>query len=208
MELFQESLTVKSLSIGKVFKNRTLVYLVPALSYYGSTFNAKLMVLPIKAFGIFDEDLKAFEQYSYRKSIYVLVDCSIKKSVTISVLNWFKNQEYYVDIVPYSNPEGDHKLLIIDFPEEFSGAYDNFILGKYSFMYSKEEVNKFFSPKVNEFHDKAVNVFNKTEKAALEHIQAVKKHFNADLKLEDLKGKGYQYDFPPKKEQEFFNYKE
>lgn len=206
MELSQKPLELKSLELGKIFENRTLIYLVPALREYGTLFTAKLSSLPIKAFGIYDEDLKDVQQFTYRKCIYIMIDTSIRKSTTTTILNWFRNQSYFVDIVPFRNPEDNIKLLVVDFPDKLEGAFDKFIEGKYSFMYTKHEVNKFFNPQ-SKLHQKALKVINKSKIGGEEHIQSIEENFGTRLTPEDLRANGYQYDYPPNKKQEFFNYR-
>jgi len=198
-------LLLKKTQINGIVENRTFIYLVPALKEYGEIFKAKISCLPIKAFGVFDNDLKDLPHLEKRKCIYVLFDTDVQKSRTNSAINWMKNQEYFVDVVPYKSLGNPLNILIIDFPDNLSEIFDKFIEGKYSFMYTKEELTKFFSLS-NPYHRKALGVLTKTKEAAQNHIETIQRDFETSITERELKVKGYQYDYPPRKKEEFFNY--
>jgi len=195
---------IQKTTIGKFVENRTSIYLVPALIEYGKTFTTKISNLKILKFGIYDEDLEDLNVILGKKSIYILFDAAIRPTHTSSVIDWFSNQEYYVDCVPYRDYNYSLQLLIIDFPDSLEGAYDKFLLGKYNEMYTKQELEKYFDVDI---HSKALGVLKKTRQAGQDHIKRVKTDYNTSLTSSDIIGTGIQYDYPPQKEEEFFNFK-
>lgn len=201
MELLKQKI-----QIGEIVKNRTLKYLVPSLAVYGETFKIKIKSLPILAFGIGDEDLKDLTliQGVNKKLIFILYDSSLKYRMTSTIIDWFKNQDFFVEDVPYKDISSPLRLLIINFPEFMEDAYDKFLKGKYSKMYSKEEIKKFFNPNS---HSQALNVINKTEVGATEHIKRILEDFDVRLTKQDLKVEGYEYDYPFSPQEEIFNHK-
>lgn len=188
---------------GKIVKNRTLSYLVPALGYYGPIFKTKMSSLPTKAFGIGDNDLKDVPHLNNRKSIFILYDTSVRDRVTESIIDWFKNQEYYVDNIPFKSVNDPYYILIIDFPQHMEDAYDKFLEGKYSKMYADNEVIKYFH--VNS-HAKAISVLKKTKPGAINHIAKIKEDYNVILTESDLIKENHEYDYPFNPKEEIFNY--
>lgn len=194
----------KKMAVGKFIPNKTSSYLVPALGEYGKTFTTKVSNLKILQFGIYDDDLKDLSVIYGSKCIYILFDSGVRPHHTRSSLDWFANQEFYVDCIPFVSHDYPLKLLIIEFPEVLEGAYDKFLLGKYSEMYTKDEIKKYFDEKK---HKEALEVMRKSPIAAERHKQRIREDFGTTLTTKDLKSSGYQYDYPPKKEEEIFNFK-
>ncbi len=203
MVLSEKKTLISCLRDNSLYKNRTYHYLVPSLAYYGPQFKTKLLNLRLHAFAIGDNDLKDLSVLQNRKCIYIMFNYHINRSHTTNVINWFKNQDYFVDCVPYVDTDKPYWLLIIDYPEPLLGAYEKFLLGKYSQMYSKEELKLYFD---SSKHKEALSVINKTAEAGLIHISRVKEDFDTTLTFKDLSANGYQYDYPPRKEEEVFNY--
>lgn len=191
------------IQIGRLYMNRTLMYLVPALKFYGSTFATKLNAVHKFAFGIHDTVLDG-TPYESQKLIYVLIDTLVHSDKVRSLLDWIKLQEYYVMDYPYDDLENGRKhMLVVAFPHELGDVYDKFIDGKYSKMYCFDEIEKYFPDDSAE----AKGVIIKSVRTKALFLQKVYNAYAVRLEPTDLVGSGIEYDFPPKQEEEFFNYK-
>lgn len=191
------------LHFSSLYENRTLKYLVPALNEYGSTFRQKFLNVQKVAVGIFDETLEG-THFEGQKNLYLLVNRSINPDYFTSFFHWIKLQEYYViDYIVESNTKNhNYHMIVINFPSAVEDAYEKFLQGKYSKMYTKNEVDKFFPLHLTD----ARGVIAKTLDAGIKHIAEVKKDYGETLSLKDLKVEGYEYDYPPIWKNEIFNY--
>ncbi len=186
---------------GNLYSNRTLSYLVPPLAIYGSLFTSKINLLQKFAFGVFDNLLES-TYLQDQLNIYCLVSTSHRPNETENTLNWFKNQEYYVTDYAVGKTS---RMLVISFPEKMADAYRNFLESKYSLMYTKEEIEKYFGTSAQ---NDISQVLRKTTSATITHIQRVNMEYNTSITLGDIikSGESYEVDFPWKKEEEIFNF--
>ena len=192
------------IQIGKCYKNKTLLYLVPALNYYGPTLKLKINSISKLGFGIFDTLLEG-SYLENQKNIYMLIDKLVDAKKAQDFIRWIKLQEYYVtDYEPNAlntTYQREH-MIVLAFPTQLQDCYDKFLKGKYSKMYTKEELGTFFDSKVE-----ALNVLSRTKHAQNNFKNIIKEHF--DVKLEDnhLSSNYFEYELPLKKEEEYFKYK-
>lgn len=192
------------IQLGKVYVNKTYKYLIPCLKLYGDTFVTKLNSVFNLAFGIHDTVLDATE-YEGQKLIYILSDKLYQAAKFQNFLNYVKHQPYYVMDYAFDDQErGRQHMLVIKFPESHFDVYDKFIDGKYSKMYTKDEVNKFFR-KEGESRD----VVTRSKKMIPVFIERIKASFGETTKIteQEISREGMEYDFPPEQQKEFFNYK-
>lgn len=185
---------------GKIVENKTLWYLLPATKVYGNLFMTKFSSLPIKAVGIFDKELEGSPILSGTKPLFILFSRTIRSVKTQDVLDWMKNQDFYISDYDFNE---NLKMLVINFPVSIQDAYDKFIDGKYSFMYTKDEIKAFFNRKTT---PKGYNMFYKTSTAIEDHIKEVKKEYGTEISMRDIGKRGYHIGLPPKGEDEIFNY--
>lgn len=188
--------------IGELYQNRTLKYLVPALNYYGPTLKTKLNLGFKLAFGIFDTSLEG-SYLEGQKNIFILMDRAVKPDMYASFCKWIKLQEYYVTDYSYDDMEtGRRQMFVLAFPPALEDSYSKFLKGQYSFMYTKTEIAAYFGePRKAE----ARGVFQRDLHAKIEYIKKVREEYNTNLLPEDFKNHRHEYDFPPNKEEEFFN---
>ena len=190
------------LKVGDLYKNRTLAYLVPALAYYGEEFKDRFSTVFKLGFGIFDYLLEE-SHLQGQKNLYILLDREFQKNQYSIFMNWIKNQEFYVTDYSYDNQEtGRLQMLVIAFPTPLEDAYDKFIQGKYSEMYFKKEIEELFS---DSWKAEKKGVLTRTAGARIIFTHKVKEEYGTELTFSDFKKEKYEYDFPPKKEQEIFN---
>lgn len=192
------------IEIGKLYYNRTVKYLAPALSYYGPTLKTKLNLVFKLAFGI-NDSLLAGSHLEGQKNIYILVDKLVRPDLFQNFMDWVKHQEYYVTDYAYDiimEPHSRKHMIVIAFPLELEDAYSKFLLGKYSLMYTKKEIEAYFG---DENKATARYVLNKTRNAKEDFKKLVKDTFGTTLEEQDFLVGSWEYDLPPNKEEEFFN---
>lgn len=193
-----------NIELGKLFSNRTSKYLVPALNYYGPTLKTKLNLVFKLAFGIHDSLLDG-SHLEGQKNIFILTDKLVRPDLFQNFMDWIKHQEYYVTDYVYDSILENHSrkhMIVLAFPPLLEHAYDNFLLGKYSKMYTKTEIVQYFS---EENKVPAKNVLTRAYMAKLQFTQLIKKEFDVVLEEQDFKNEVFEYDIPPIKEEEFFN---
>jgi hypothetical protein len=192
------------IELGKLYVNRTVKYLVPALNFYGPTLKTKLNLVFKLAFGIHDSLLEG-THLEGQKNIFILVDKLVRPDLFQNFMDWVKHQEYYVTDYAYDSileHNSRKQMIVLAFPPELADVYDKFLLGKYSLMYTKNEINLFFG---DENKATARHVLFKTLFAKEQFKLLVKEVFNVQLEEQDFLQGSWEYDLPPNKEEEFFN---
>lgn len=187
------------IEIGKYYVNKTWKYLMPCLKEYGPVFSAKVNTLYKLAAGIED----GLYLIPKQPSIFLLIDRKYKLKVTENIMQWLKYQPQTIANYPFEVEEGGRKhMFVIEIPPKYHFAYDRFIAGKYSEMYTKQDIASIFRDNPNA---KALEVINKTPEARKKFIENIHKSFvipyeDIDLPLDA------ELDFPIQKKKEMFNY--
>jgi len=192
------------ITLGKLYSNRTVKYLVPALNYYGPTLKTKLNLVFKLAIGIHDTLLSG-SHLEGQKNIFILVDKAVRPDLFQNFMDWVKHQEYYVTDYVYDSILENHSrkhMIVLAFPPSLGDAYDKFLEGKYSKMYTKTEITQFFS---DENKGLAKDVLTRHPLAKIQFKQMIKSMFDVVLEEQDFKTEVFEYDVPPSKEEEFFN---
>jgi hypothetical protein len=196
--------TGMEIEIGKLYVNKTLRYLVPALNYYGPTLKTKLNLVFKLAFGVHDSLLEG-SYLEGQRNIFILVDKAVRPDLYQNFMDWVKHQEFYVTTYAYDSileHDSRKQMIVIAFPPKLADIYDKFLLGKYSQMYTKNEIREYF-PDDGKYM--ATQVLLKTAYGRNVFKIQVKDAFGTILTDQDFLCKGWEYDFPPNKEEEFFN---
>lgn len=188
--------------LGQTCKNRTYIYLRPALKLLGPTFVAKFNNFSKLAYGIHDTMLDG-TPIEYQRTVFVLIDKLFQPAITQDCLNWIRNQEFYISDYPFDGFEGRTIMLILEFPEKHGDIYDKFLDGQYSYMYTHNELEDLFTDGTFE-----KNILIRNKSARLGFVARVNEIYNSNATVEDFKGTGVQYDFPPIQKEEYFNFKE
>lgn len=191
------------IEIGRLYVNKTYKYLLPCLSVYGLSFVEKLNGIYNLAFGIHDASLDG-THFENQKLVYILCDKLYQPARFQNFLNYIKHQEYFVHDYPFDSLEsGRQHMIVVKFPEEYYSAYDNFLEGKYSKMYSFDEIEKLFPDDDSE----AKQVIIKSVSMRDIFITKVNNCFGSNLTAEDVRNNNMEYDFPIEKVKEVFNFK-
>jgi hypothetical protein len=192
------------IEIGKLYFNKTLKYLVPALNYYGPTLKTKLNLIFKLAFGVHDTLLEG-SYLEGQKNIFILVDKLVRTDLYQNFMDWVKHQEYYVTDYAYDSimeAYSRKQMIVLAFPPSMGDTYEKFLKGKYSKMYTKKEINDYFG---DENKAEARHVFARTPYAKAEFKLKIKETFDVILEDKDFLNGSWEYDLPPNKEEEFFN---
>ena len=118
-------------------------------------------------------------------------------------MNWLRYQPQTVADYPYDNAEGGRKhMFVIKVPYKYYYAYDRFIEGKYSEMYTSREIASLFA---NSSNEDALEVINKTASARAKFIEKIHKSFVVPYDKIELSYSA-ELDFPLQNNKEMFNH--
>lgn len=182
--------------------NRTLLYILPQLNFYSR--NISNRVKTDNFYGCYIGYKALDTEHIYL--LYKVIDEDTKEFV-----QWLSNKDYCVASIEV---DSIYKLLKIKLPNEFRGSLEKFLGGKYSEMYSKEDVDKIFIPieykylkELQELFDKEnrdlKNILTKNKEYENVFLDKVNKTF--DTNLEKL-NENSEYDFKPNLKDEIFYY--
>lgn len=119
--------------------NKTSTYLLPILTLYGKEMLemfAQLYILILKI-GIYDVQYLNVKQPAF-PCFFILLE---NKKQLRQVLKKLRFSEYYIDDYIYSHITNTQEhVLVLKVHEKFTKAYEAFIQGKFSEMYSAEEI--------------------------------------------------------------------
>lgn len=184
------------------YSNKTRAFLLPCLKEYGRVFTHKIDNVFKVAIGIGDVIVKN-RGIKYEKHLFILLDSKIAPHHFQSFITWIRDQPMYQDDYVYANiTKSTFHMIVLKFPEELYVTFHKFKEGKYSEMFSKEVLPKFFQnfPDVQKVvlkdHDYRIRFVGKLNK--LFHL----KGDNA-LAAQDYNG---ELELPPKDETETFNH--
>ena len=203
---------------GKLYENKTWKYLYPCLKHYGPELYQHLSGFFKIAVGVKDKNNPIKEN---EINIYILFDTNIimindrdisaYKAKFNTFLNWIKYQPFYTDDYIY---EGNLHMVVIKLPNKHKETYKKFVQGLYSEMYTEVERNEYFrflnltnKEKEKEMNDKISHtrgVLSKSSNLLLPFVSRINNEFNTHLSVEELKH--IELDFPPKLQEEIFNY--
>lgn len=203
---------------GKLYENRTWKYLYPCLKYYGSSLTAGLSNFFKLAVGV--GDINNQEEVN---CIYILIDTNLAltdkqrqdyKERFAKFLDWISYQDYYINDYIY---DSDSHMIVLKLPTKYSDTYINFVKGEYSKMYNLAEVRDYFSyitnmknkdlqMKQNAKLKATKSVLSKDKNYIQTFVDKVNKDFNTQADISCFQEA--ELDYPPKKQEEIFNFKE
>lgn len=158
--------------------NKTGKYLAPCIQKYGQEFIQRFTAISKIAYGIDD-----IYSQQHNNALFVLVDSKRRRFEFNSFLNYFRNHESYIDDYAYDNPIfGNMYMLVIKIPKESYNTYKYFKEGKYSLMYSDDDIKQLVS------NPKTQMVLEKEPHYKKEFIEVLNKIFNGVSITEDELG--------------------
>ena len=179
---------------GELYENKTRRYLFPCLRVYGKEFVDRLNTDFFKqAIGISKEDPMA---------INILVDTTFTRMKFVDTLYWLRSKDYFIKDYPYGQlSSGDLHMVSIRLPYEYKNSYDMFLEGKYSKMYTPEQLQEVFSEK-KESERISLQVLTKDSKFLPKFVETINRDFNTTLLPSEFEG---ELDYPLDYKEESFN---
>lgn len=190
------------LEIGKFYSNKTRTFLLPCLLENGPEFQMRFNRVYKFAVGIHDTSLNN-HNLTEQPLLYILLDKELSRMYFTEFVNWLKSQPYYVtDYVSSPDLSSRKHMVVLRIPELYYNAYQAFMSGKYSEMYTEEQKNVLF----REHHRKeALKVLDKTHDALLDYVNKVNSIFEHNLTPKEAEEHN-EYEFPLIPQHEIFNY--
>ena len=171
--------------------NRTKLYLLPGLKKYSMDFRKNLSAVFKIAFGIHD-----IVYPTVGHNIYILVDTRVNTEHFIKMLEWIKDQPFFVAEYEFDNiQDGFLHMFVIKAPSD--KAYENFMLSKYSHMYSYKELKTYFDS-----NSLIIGVLTRDENTVREFVDGLNSEWETKFGYEDWTG---EIDYPWREEEEVFD---
>lgn len=199
--------------IGRQYINKTWRFLVPCLRGHGSEFIKRFNAVFKLAAGIHDSLLDG-SVLSNGRNIYVLIDIKYQPRMVDEFINYLEYQEYFKgSYCPDSDINSRKLMVIIEIPKQFENAYDMFLRGSYSKMYTSEELNILYSTVIDNDNlndhqltlKKDYDILLKSSLVIDEFVKKLNIEFNTVVSPEDFIDS--EVELPLKKVQEIFNCK-
>lgn len=189
---------------GKRYINKTSKYLLPCLlEGYSKVFSVKIKQMFILGCGLNDKSIINNPNFDFtdKRPIFILIDrLSSNKRRSEDFIYWVRYQSYFIKDYPMDLIGRAH-MIILDFPEKYSNAYDNFLKGKYSEMFSKEEIENLFQKDTEEY-----KVLTKDKSLIPVFTEKLIKTFELNsLREEDLAEVELEFPYTVNEEDEIFN---
>jgi len=174
---------------NEMSKNYTKKFLSPILTYddeiaqiYRRIFKTGMFINPDEPYtlilsvnsNMFADNVEKFEELLKEKGLFIS-----------------KNSGKYYD---------GEVIFNIKIPDRFKHAYDMFLKGRYSSMYTEEELQKIFP---TQSKTEIFLILNKNEMAITHFIDIIAQEFGTELTYEEAKNFD-EYDIPPKLEEETY----
>lgn len=181
----------------EIVPNKSRKYLLPCLKEYGTEFVEKLNGVYKVAIGIGDI-IVSKRGFKHEKHLFLLLDSYIAHSYFTEFLCYIKQHESYQDDYVYGNiTKSTYHMIVLKIPERFYDTFETFKLGEYSKMYSKTDIETFFSN-----HPRYKKILVKDAKYKIKFAEELNNFYQTTIKPEDIKG---ELDFPPQESEEIFN---
>lgn len=187
-----------------LFKNRTLTYIVPSLREYGKEFSDYFNKLSWRAFGINDRNFMGNMEDGEAIFCLAKIDNYV---IFEEVMGYLRSHHSWVEDYIFSLQDNLH-MIVIKNPKPKS--IESFLIGAYSKMYSKEDINRFFLKFINfkgiDRYTTVYSVLTKREDYFPIFCEKIKTEFN--VSYDTQYNPELEMDFPPLLGEEVFNYDE
>jgi len=182
----------------KPLNNKTLRFLVPVLVYYGKSLIYYINNLNRVAFGIKHKNIDKYDE----NRILILFHIRYKTKLLQEFLNWIKSKSFYLNDYPFGNINTSvFHMVVIKFPEKFDNAYNRFLKGEYSKMYSPQELVNYFKNNPNK------RILEKVKGAEFLIVDEINKEFGKNtISISDILNNldNWEFSLPPFDKNESF----
>jgi hypothetical protein len=194
---------------GKLYVNRTWKYLFPCLKSYDKELRSYLsnfLKLKVGIKGSNTDELDNCIFILFQASLFGVFENERRKySESFDMfLNWVRYQPYYENDYVYNFENCTH-MVVLKIPNQHLETFENFKKGNYSLMYSKLQLDEYFSVIENKNNNldlairnteilKIKRILSKDNSLLKEFVKTVNTKFNTSLEEEDLRDT--ELDFP------------
>jgi hypothetical protein len=171
------------IQLNQITLNKTKRFLSPCLKLYGTEFIKKISSIYKLAYGIGD----MYVNQEYQKHIFVLVDTERCTNFFVSFIEWIREQDYYEDDYSFDNLLVGHlHMVVIKLPDVID--FSNFLSGKYSKMYTNEEIISLLND-----DEKAIVIKDKNYK--FKFVKRLNELFGTNVKESEIEP--IEFEIPP-----------
>jgi len=198
------------IQLGRILMNRTRKYLFPIIKFYGDDFTSVINSFFKVGIGIGDIVVNKCGIH-HEKHLFILVDTSVSHSLFVTGMNWIKEHPAYEDDYAFDNVKtGRLHMIVIKVPDTYIESLNNFKKSKFSKMYSRDDIMKFFSYKGG---DKAqMKIYQDIQKVLIhdhnyriEFAKCIEKEFDIPKFSPSEIEQDWEYDLPIIFGEELFN---
>jgi len=190
----------------KMFINRTKRYLLPVLLKYGDVFIEQFRQVFKLGYGIDDKILP--DNLKFDNHIFILFNAHKNstdgfESITfIKFLDWIRKQSYFEFDYPFDDiRDGEQHMIVLKIPESLPDAHSAFLNGRYSKMYSDNDLKLLFGE-----NDPRYNIFTKHPTARKLFINKINKDYSINFTETDFDSELLEVDEPIVLKNEIFNH--
>lgn len=188
---------------GTIYKNKTWSFLVPCLRGHGHHFVRYFNPILKLAVGIHDSIVDG-TPFAEDRSIFVLVDTLYKPKKFEEFQAWIVNQDFYITdyAVDANIANSRQKMFVLKVPSEYDKTYDAFLGGRYSEMYSPEQIGTLFTTGRRTL---VSQILSKSADIKEDFVKKANKTFNTDLTLKQFEEDLKEFELPLSRTEEIFN---
>ncbi len=189
------------IKIGNFYINKTRRFLYPCLKGYGDPFVTKFNLTYKLAVGIHDSIVE--DTFSYKENkLYILFNTVYNPKNFESFLKWVKTEPYFIYDYIFSKDykQNRMKMVILQVPSEYEDAYQAFLRGEYSKMYTKNQLDTLFKQKDSEDYHILCNSLSARKKMSVK----IQEEFDIFDDISYLKSS--ESELPLKNREEVFNF--
>ena len=192
------------IKLNQYYINKTWKYLRPCLKDYGEMFVVKYARVYKLAVGLHDTLLDG-HPIEHERAIFILLDRKYNVRAFDNFIRWIRNQDYHLLDYPFDDIlDGRQHMVVLRIPERYDHAYDLFLKGHYSKMYVREEIKRFYDDRYSNERE-ILDILLRRPNAKRTFRQKLYNSLKVTVTDRDLLE--MEYDFPPEKQKEIFNYK-
>lgn len=173
--------------------NRTKRYLLPILNNYPKIFKDELQKVH---FNLFVGDVDYYRTRQFESNLFIVIPFKQTLINACRAIKWYK-QEYPLNLT-------DKYVIVIDIPPEYKDSYENFLLGRYSKMYTSRQIKELGFPQIlNGDINLTYCVLTHNAMAYEDYKRVLREVYHTNQYPIEPE----EYDVPPRIPQEFLNFR-